>query len=1179
MAVLAISLGGAALGNAIGVGASVGWLVGNVIGNILFGPKPPSTVVEGPRLGDLTVTSSAYGAPIPFGYGTVRMAGNIIWSTSIQEHKNVQTSSAPGGKGGAKKSTQTSITYSYSASFAVAFGESPAAGVIRIWADSKLIYDAQSTTEIPEELSGIIFRFYDGNEEQLPEGIEVADKGEGNVPAYRGICRIVFDDMPLANFANRIPNITAEIAFKEVTPDYPIIVWTPINHPQAAKITDGNVCAVDYQRNVVYTVKLTGAEGTKALRRMQYKTLVEDRVVLDEDVWTVQDPADFAAMSNLAVGYDGYLYACGSGGNSKPIIRIDPNSMKEIDQWGASSVSTANGTNSFATVSTFGMCSLYGPTGRIDFLITGGFFNQVGVLRVDPMEYVWGAGMALDENRQIGIANGDIFEETGTAYIVGGGTTGGSGFSANLGIYKFTITQAASYSPITEQTVGVDFDKLATIAAGDLIPGASLLGGCVLIGRDPTDGGLVIGINSSTGGDERIIKWTEADGVVWNTEVDDFYNASTSSIAQNNRLTGETYSWLSGNDLRTIDLRTGEYTTATGIASASAGYPQVYDAKANSILFRNGSDGGGAGSVFWKKIFLGLAEAAGDTLANIVTDLCTRSGLTVGDLDVSELTDEVAGYVIARPSTARAGLEILTQAYFFNGVESDFMLKFPKRGGDVDQDISQPELANIDETTGEIWRERRTQEVELPERINVLYMEKDNDYQQGVQFSKRISNPYPAMSSRDQFNLELAIVMLATEAKQISEKWLYTTWIERVAYEAISSWRFLLLDPADIVLVTLDSGAQFRARIIKSELGADMTLSMQFLAQEAASYVSTVEGDGGKGLPQQVIPGSGFTKLFLLDVPLLRDMDDTAGISSKTYYFMAGYGNSGWPGALLYKSQDNASFQEAGQTNVEASWGTTVNALGVPDMVFGTDEENTLTVFMTTGADNLISVSQLEMLNGANAAVLLRTDGTPEIIQYRDVTENDDGSYTLSGLLRGRRGTDVYIEDHVAGEIFLLLEQPAAGAILLGLSEMNQVRYYKGVGFNTLFEDADLETRTNTGRDLKPWAPVHVAGVEDSAGNIDLTWERRTRINGALLDDVGEVPLNEEFEAYEIDILSSPGGTVLRTLDATTTAISYQNADIITDFGSVPETLTLIVYQISAAIGRGFGREDTIEIT
>jgi hypothetical protein len=35
--------------------------------------------------------------------------------------------------------------------------------------------------------------------------------GAGNVPAFRGLCYLVFDDLQLKDFANRIPNISAEV--------------------------------------------------------------------------------------------------------------------------------------------------------------------------------------------------------------------------------------------------------------------------------------------------------------------------------------------------------------------------------------------------------------------------------------------------------------------------------------------------------------------------------------------------------------------------------------------------------------------------------------------------------------------------------------------------------------------------------------------------------------------------------------------------------------------------------------------------------------------------------------------------------------------------------------------------------------------------------------------------------
>jgi hypothetical protein len=94
-----------------------------------------------------------------------------------------------------------------------------------------------------------------------------------------------------------------------------------------------------------------------------------------------------------------------------------------------------------------------------------------------------------------------------------------------------------------------------------------------------------------------------------------------------------------------------------------------------------------------------------------------------------------------------------------------------------------------------------------------------------------------------------------------------------------------------------------------------------------------------------------------------------------------------------------------------------------------------------------------------------------------------------------------------------------------------------------------------------------------------LSWVRRTRIGGELRDGTGEVPLGEAAEAYEVDILDGPGGGVLRTLASASPAATYANADIVADFGAVPDTLSVAVYQISAVIGRGFARAVTLEVT
>jgi hypothetical protein len=140
MGQLGFAIGGAAVGALFGA-PQLGWIAGAAIGGLVFPHKGPS--VEGPRLGDLSVSSSAYGMPIPILYGTMRVAGNMIWSSGIREHRHKEK---VGGKGGGG---QTNISYTYTASFQMALSEGPADDVLRIWADSKLIYDKTTTTAAP----------------------------------------------------------------------------------------------------------------------------------------------------------------------------------------------------------------------------------------------------------------------------------------------------------------------------------------------------------------------------------------------------------------------------------------------------------------------------------------------------------------------------------------------------------------------------------------------------------------------------------------------------------------------------------------------------------------------------------------------------------------------------------------------------------------------------------------------------------------------------------------------------------------------------------------------------------------------------------------------------------------------------------------------------------------------
>ncbi|MFC0634895.1 baseplate multidomain protein megatron [Brevundimonas balnearis] len=173
------------------VGGSVGRLIGGVVGRALDNGlvaalTPPR---EGPRIDGLRVQSSAEGAGLAFAMGRTRVAGQVIWASRFRERR-VESG---GGKGGPERRD-----YAYSLSFAVALCEGPIDGVGRIWADNQ-----------PMDLTGVTMRVHRGTEDQTPDPLIAAV--EGQAPAYRGIAYLVFEDLPLADFGNRPPMISAEV--------------------------------------------------------------------------------------------------------------------------------------------------------------------------------------------------------------------------------------------------------------------------------------------------------------------------------------------------------------------------------------------------------------------------------------------------------------------------------------------------------------------------------------------------------------------------------------------------------------------------------------------------------------------------------------------------------------------------------------------------------------------------------------------------------------------------------------------------------------------------------------------------------------------------------------------------------------------------------------------------------
>lgn len=536
-------------------------------------------------------------------------------------------------------------------------------------------------------------------------------------------------------------------------------------------------------------------------------------------------------------------------------------------------------------------------------------------------------------------------------------------------------------------------------------------------------------------------------------------------------------------------------------------------------------------------------------LRTVLTDLFRRAGLEPdADADLRLLDGRLPGLVLSRRGSVRDVVESVQQAHPVDVVESGGRLRLQPRGGDAALALGEDDLVPFDD--GSLVQIVRRQENELPAQVDVLYASAAADFQTATQTARR-----QAGQARSAVSVELPLVLDDDKARGIAERLLFEHWIERDAYSFRLSARHAALEPTDVVTLTA-GGRTVRLRITRIE-STVTTLHLAAVPDDPTLLVTRTPGGtpAAKLAEVRVVPE---TVLFALDIPLLRDADDGPG-----WYAAASCGGTAtWPGAVLLESADGGlSWGRLAELRGPATWGVceTVPADG-PTTHW--DEANSLTVRLRRG--RLEGRSRQAVLNGANAAVVGK-----EIIQFRDAELVGAGTYRLTGLLRGRRGTERATADHAAGEILLLLGAQDLLRIAGRQERVGAESLFRAVTSGLYAEDQSAVSFTNSAAGLRPFSVAHPRVRTEANGDRTITWIRRTRLNAGWIDGA-DVPLGEESEAYEIDILAD--GRLRRRLSASVPALTYPAALRAEDAAGAA-ALSARIHQISATVGRGPARE------
>jgi hypothetical protein len=647
---------------------------------------------------------------------------------------------------------------------------------------------------------------------------------------------------------------------------------------------------------------------------------------------------------------------------------------------------------------------------------------------------------------------------------------------------------------------------------------------------DKSDNGIVMwgrtGANNfGNGGTWRFVKYLLDEGTyLWAKKDTDLpsslastsYSAADmvggpSHYAGTSNLDGGTVGWVRGTMLYTnpevyvADLTSGNITLnlPSPLPNYTEGQWQMnsWDDATQSVMAAQ------------PRIFV-RAPGDGVSLQTIVDDVLGRTGaLTYGvDWDSDQLADiKVHGYAISREATARDVLTQLAGAYFFEGVESDYIIKCVLRGQSPVANLTEKHLSWVENRDTTI-KETRAQELELPMRVTVTYSDQDRDYQDGTQSAKRNTDPFPTMHSHNEVKIELPIAMTATEAKRIADKSIKMAWAGRWSYKVKLPWEFLKYDPTDVVTITKNNGTLYNVRLDKIDMGVDFSLDTSAIAEKATAYISTVVGATGT-IPPKAINVGGPCDFFLLNTPMLRDADDSQGVVS--YYYVSAKSQS--PGdfiaAYIFEATDSTGteYEDIDSVTTEPTWGIATSILP-KHFDYAIDNKTVLTVRIASLAadltpDILESCTYDELLAGTKNAAIVGD----EIIQFMTATPIGDGqTYQLTGLLRARRGTSYATQNHAAGERFVMLVTD--GSIKREMHEpdaWDKKHYFKAVATGTFAEDSFPVAADMEPNDLKPYTPEDVRLASDDGTNVTITFERRSRIGNELHDFDGTVPYKE----------------------------------------------------------------------
>ncbi|HEX9906593.1 MAG TPA: glycoside hydrolase/phage tail family protein, partial [Propylenella sp.] len=523
------------------------------------------------------------------------------------------------------------------------------------------------------------------------------------------------------------------------------------------------------------------------------------------------------------------------------------------------------------------------------------------------------------------------------------------------------------------------------------------------------------------------------------------------------------------------------------------------------------------------------------------------------DHAIADVHGQIGGYLVNEVLSARATLEPLLRAFRIDAADAGDRVLFRGRRRPDDAALLPETLAERAEEPA--TRRRRAQETELPTELVLRFIDAGQDYRLATAASRRLAG-----ESRRVSTIDLSGVLELPEAERLTDALLHAIWAGREGLELGLPKSALAIDAGD--LLSLSGGARpERLLVERIEDGEARILQLRRVDPRGPAPLRPPNRR-----PPRPVTSWGPPEVRIID---FAPPDGAEPHAPRLAMFA-----DPWPGAVaVYRATEGGGFHAIARLTRRATIGSLVEPLGSgPPGIF--DRGNAIEVELFGGA--LAGLPDIDVLAGGNAAAVRSASGAWEVLQFANAELVGPRRYRLTRLLRGQCGTEAAMTADAAAD-FVLLDRAIVPLPIktdqLGLP----LRYRFGPAQDDHAAPSFAElTVAAEGVGLRPFAPVHLRAARDAAsGDIELQWIRRTRFGGTGWAQ-SDVPLNEESEAYRLEVRDGP--ELLRSVDVGSPAFSYTIGDQAADFGAAAPAFTLRVAQLSATAGAGFQLEAMVDV-